>query len=181
MSPLTDYIVDSYASPTSSALSFLAALVEVRAKTTLLPLLQFIQKISASYPASATPRQKDGALRMLGALSLTAVKSKKLAPMLESFFIQQIVPEFKSPHGLLRYRACEIVEKYESVDMTWASQEVRLPFSLLVLFWYESLLTLESTSIGSRGYTESCHELYHRLGASCPYSSRHRTSRVGSL
>jgi len=62
---------------------------------------------------------------MLGALSLTAVKSKKLAPMLESFFIQQIVPEFKSPHGLLRYRACEVVEKYESVDMTWASQEVR--------------------------------------------------------
>ena len=125
VSPYPDYIVDSYASPTSSALSFLSALVEVRAKTTLLPLLQFIQKISASYPASATPRQKDGALRMLGALSLTAVKSKKLAPMLESFFIQQIVPEFKSPHGLLRYRACEVVEKYESVDMTWASQEVR--------------------------------------------------------
>ncbi|GAA5932308.1 uncharacterized protein JCM15063_001186 [Sporobolomyces koalae] len=117
-----DFIVDSYASPTSSALSFLSALVEVRAKSTLLPLLEFIQKISSSYPATATPRQKDGALRMLGALSLTAVKSKKLAPMLESFFIQQIVPEFGSEHGLLRYRACEIVEKYESVDMTWASQ-----------------------------------------------------------
>ncbi|GAA5946962.1 hypothetical protein JCM3765_002093 [Sporobolomyces pararoseus] len=117
-----DFIVDSYASPTSSALSFLAALVEVRAKSTLLPLLEFIQRISSSYPASATARQKDGALRILGALSMTAVKSKKLAPMLESFFIQQVVPEFKSEHGLLRYRACEVVEKYESVDMLWASQ-----------------------------------------------------------
>ncbi|GAA6009458.1 hypothetical protein JCM11491_003564 [Sporobolomyces phaffii] len=117
-----DFIVDSYASPTSSALSFLSALVEVRAKSTLLPLLEFIQRISSSYPASATARQKDGALRILGALSMTAVKSKKLAPMLESFFIQQVVPEFKSEHGLLRYRACEVVEKYESVDMTWASQ-----------------------------------------------------------
>ncbi|GAA6059439.1 hypothetical protein JCM10212_005378 [Sporobolomyces blumeae] len=118
-----DFIADSYASPTSSSLSFLSALVDVRAKSTLLPLLQFIQKISSAYPATATARQKDGALRMLGALSLTAVKSKKLAPMLESFFIQQVVPEFKSEHGFLRYRACEIVEKYESVDMTWASQE----------------------------------------------------------
>lgn len=45
--------------------------------------------------------------------------------MLEAFFIQQVVPEFKSPHGHLRYRACDIVEKFESVDMTWQSQEVR--------------------------------------------------------
>ncbi|GAA5868463.1 hypothetical protein JCM1840_007004 [Sporobolomyces johnsonii] len=118
-----DFIVDSYASPTASALSFLSALVDTRAKSTLLPLLQFIQKIAQSYPAETTPRQKDGALRMLGALSLTAVKSKKLAPMLEAFFIQHVVPEFKSPHGFLRYRACEIVEKYESVDMTWESQQ----------------------------------------------------------
>ncbi|CEQ41895.1 SPOSA6832_03660, partial [Sporobolomyces salmonicolor] len=118
-----DFIVDSYASPTASALSFLSALVDTRAKSTLLPLLQFIQKLAQSYPAETTPRQKDGALRMLGALSLTAVKSKKLAPMLEAFFIQHVVPEFKSPHGFLRYRACEIVEKYESVDMTWESQE----------------------------------------------------------
>ncbi|GAA5899248.1 hypothetical protein JCM8208_001596 [Rhodotorula glutinis] len=118
-----DFIVDSYASPTSSALSFLSALVETRAKSTLLPLLQFIQSVVDKYPASITPRQKDGALRMLGALATTAVKSKKLAPMLEAFFIQQVVPEFKSPHGHLRYRACDIVEKFESVDMTWQSQE----------------------------------------------------------
>jgi hypothetical protein len=131
---MADFIVDSYASPTSSALSFLSALVEVRAKSTLLPLLEFIQKISSSYPASATPRQKDGALRILGALSMTAVKSKKLAPMLESFFITQVVPEFKSEHGLLRYRACEVVEKYESVDMTWASQGVRLLSNLDLAF-----------------------------------------------
>lgn len=88
---------------------------------------------------------------MLGSLATTAVKSvrllppphappldadllerplrrpqKKLAPMLESFFVQYIVPEFKSPHGLLRFRACDLVEKFESVDMTWASQDVRL-------------------------------------------------------
>ncbi|GAA6037955.1 hypothetical protein JCM8097_009507 [Rhodosporidiobolus ruineniae] len=118
-----DFIADTYASPTASSLAFLSALVETRAKSTLMSLLQFIQQVVGAYPASTTPRQKDGALRMLGALAPTAVKSKKLAPMLEAFFIQHVVPEFKSPHGFLRYRACELVEKYESYDMTWASQD----------------------------------------------------------
>ncbi|TKA51096.1 hypothetical protein B0A53_05882 [Rhodotorula sp. CCFEE 5036] len=117
-----DFIADSYASPTATALAFLSTLVETRAKTSLLPLLQFIQSVVDKYPAQTTPRQKDGALRMLGALCNTAVKSKKLAPMLESFFVQYIVPEFKSPHGFLRSRACDLVEKYESVDMVWADQ-----------------------------------------------------------
>ncbi|GAA5868690.1 hypothetical protein JCM8547_003784 [Rhodosporidiobolus lusitaniae] len=118
-----DFLPDTYASPTASSLVFLSALVETRAKSTLLPLLEFIQGVVSRYPDETTPRQKDGALRMLGALANTAVKSKKLAPMLESFFLQHVVPEFKSPHGFLRYRACEIVEKYESCDMTWASQD----------------------------------------------------------
>ncbi|GAA5866795.1 hypothetical protein JCM3774_001803 [Rhodotorula dairenensis] len=117
-----DFIADSYASPTATALAFLSTLVETRAKTSLLPLLQFIQSVVDKYPSQTTPRQKDGALRMLGALCNTAVKSKKLAPMLESFFVQYIVPEFKSPHGFLRSRACDLVEKYESVDMVWADQ-----------------------------------------------------------
>ncbi|GAA5884573.1 hypothetical protein JCM6882_005303 [Rhodosporidiobolus microsporus] len=118
-----DFIADTYASPTASSLAFLTALVETRAKSTLMPLLQFVQGVVEKYPAEMTPRQKDAALRLLGALAPTAVKSKKLAPLLEAFFIQHVVPEFKSPHGFLRYRACEIVEKFESYDMTWNSQD----------------------------------------------------------
>lgn len=57
-------------------------------------------------------------------------QQKKLAPMLESFFVQYIVPEFKSPHGFLRSRACDLVEKYESVDMVWADQNVGLSLHL---------------------------------------------------
>ncbi|GAA5967114.1 hypothetical protein JCM11641_000445 [Rhodosporidiobolus odoratus] len=120
---LGDLITDSYASPTASALAFLTTLVETRAKSSLMQLLQFVQQIVDKYPAETTPRQKDGALRMLGSLAPVAVKSKKLAPLLEAFFIQHVVPEFKSPHGFLRYRACDIVEKFESYDMTWAAQD----------------------------------------------------------
>lgn len=56
--------------------------------------------------------------------------------MLESFFVQYIVPEFKSPHGFLRSRACDLVEKYESVDMVWADQNVGLsPFAKASSQW----------------------------------------------
>lgn len=47
------------------------------------------------------------------------MKAKKIAPMMESFFAAYVLPEFKSPHGFLRYRVCEVVEKYESCDMKW--------------------------------------------------------------
>jgi hypothetical protein len=41
---------------------------------------------------------------MLSSLANTAVKNKKIAPMMESFFTAFVLPEFKSPHGHLRYR-----------------------------------------------------------------------------
>lgn len=44
---------------------------------------------------------------MLSSLANTAVKNKKIAPMMESFFTAFVLPEFKSPHGFLRYRVSE--------------------------------------------------------------------------
>ncbi|KAK4703327.1 hypothetical protein P7C70_g2895, partial [Phenoliferia sp. Uapishka_3] len=118
-----DFIEDSYANPTSTSLCFISALVESRKKITLMPMLNFIQTAVSKYPAETTPRQKDGALRMLASLALSTSKSqKKIAPMMESFFVAFVLPEFKSPHGFLRYRACEVVEKFESCDMTWENK-----------------------------------------------------------
>ncbi|KAI5474959.1 hypothetical protein MNV49_002143 [Pseudohyphozyma bogoriensis] len=118
-----DFIEDSYTSPCATALAFTAALVETRKSSTLMLMLNLIQTIVSKYPAETTPKQKDGALRLLGSLAATATKSKKLAPMMESFFTQHVLPEFKSPHGFLRYRACEIVEKFESCDMEWGERQ----------------------------------------------------------
>ncbi|KAM0754334.1 ARM repeat-containing protein [Meredithblackwellia eburnea MCA 4105] len=118
-----DFVEESYANPTSTSLCFLTTLVDTRKKTSLLPLLNFIQGVVSRYPAEVSYIQKDGVLRMLNSLATTATKSKKLAPMLESFFVSFVLPEFKSPHGLLRYRACETVEKFESCDMDWQHKE----------------------------------------------------------
>ncbi|SCV67913.1 BQ2448_5524 [Microbotryum intermedium] len=117
-----DFVADSYGSPTASALNFINELVELRTAYTLRPILAFIQQVASKYPSETTPKQKDGALRMLIALASTAVKSKKIAPMMESFFTVHVLPEFKSEHGILRYRVCEVVEKYESFDMKWETR-----------------------------------------------------------
>lgn len=44
--------------------------------------------------------------------------------MMEAFFQAHVLPEFKSPHGFLRYRACQVVERFESCDMHWGINEV---------------------------------------------------------
>ncbi|KDE03158.1 hypothetical protein MVLG_06352 [Microbotryum lychnidis-dioicae p1A1 Lamole] len=117
-----DFVMDSYGSPTASALNFINELVELRTAFALRPILTFIHQVASKYPSETTPKQKDGALRMLIALAPTAVKSKKIAPMMESFFTVHVLPEFKSEHGILRYRVCEVVEKYESFDMKWETR-----------------------------------------------------------
>ncbi|KAK4053547.1 Nonsense-mediated mRNA decay protein 5 [Microbotryomycetes sp. JL201] len=118
-----DFVQDTYSSPQASALAFVTTLVDVRPQHTLKPLLNFIQEVSSKYPAETTARQKDGALRLLACVAGTAVKAKKIAPMMESFFTTHILPEFKSPHGFLRYRVCEVVERYEANDMKWSKRE----------------------------------------------------------
>jgi hypothetical protein len=73
--------------------------------------------------AQTTPKDKDGALRLLDSLANAAVKNRKIAPMLESFMMAHVAPELKSTLGFLRYRACKVIEKYESVDMTWENKD----------------------------------------------------------
>jgi len=101
----------------------IATLVELRKAYSLPLVLNFVQNLVGRYPAEVSPRQKDGALRLLSCVAGAATKSKKIGPSLEPFFLSFVVPEFKSPVGYLRYRACEVVEKFESHDMKWAKKE----------------------------------------------------------
>ncbi|KAK4050929.1 Nonsense-mediated mRNA decay protein 5 [Microbotryomycetes sp. JL221] len=120
----TDFIQDMYTSPQTSALNFISTLVEIRPQQTLKPLLNFIQQISMGYQQGQVgAKEKDGVLRLLVCVASKAVKSKTIAPMMESFFTMFILPEFKSQVGFLRYRVCQVVERYESNDMKWQKRE----------------------------------------------------------
>lgn len=62
-------------------------------------------------------REKEGALRMIGTLAAIILgKKSPIANNVEYFFVRHVFPEFRSPHGYLRARACDVLEKFSELD-----------------------------------------------------------------
>ena len=62
-------------------------------------------------------REKEGALRMIGTLAAIILgKKSPVADLVEYFFVRHVFPEFRSPHGFLRARACDVLEKFSELD-----------------------------------------------------------------
>jgi len=63
------------------------------------------------------PKEKEGALRMIGTLaSIILGKKSPIADRVEYFFVRHVFPEFSSPHGYLRARACDVVDKFSDLE-----------------------------------------------------------------
>lgn len=111
---------EELSAPDMAATNFLIALTKSR-KSQTFKVLQFVNEVVMRYEAAPDdqkiPREKEGALRMIG--SLAPVVLKKNSPIknqIEYFFVRYVFPEFSSPHGFLRARACNTLEKYEELD-----------------------------------------------------------------
>ena len=61
------------------------------------------------------PRQKDGALHMIGTLADLLLKKKEYREQMEQMLTTYIFPEFQSPHGHLRARACWVLHSFGDV------------------------------------------------------------------
>lgn len=108
------------ATPDSAATAFLISLAKSR-KSQNYPLLGFVNTIVERHESAPEdqkdPRQKDGALRMIGILSsIILAKKSPFADKVELFFVRHVFPEYRSPHAFLRARACETLEKFEDLD-----------------------------------------------------------------
>ena len=57
-------------------------------------------------------RQKDGALLALGALHSRLHKKESYANALSPMLEKHVAPDFNSPHGFLRSRACWVYSQY---------------------------------------------------------------------
>ncbi|KAF2717063.1 nuclear transport receptor RANBP7/RANBP8 [Polychaeton citri CBS 116435] len=111
---------EEVSAPDLAATNFLNTLTKSRRKQTF-EVLTFINNIVNKYEAAPDnekdPRQKEGALRMIGTLSGVILgKKSPIADQVEYFFVRHVFPEFRSPHGFLRARACDTLEKFESLD-----------------------------------------------------------------
>ncbi|KAJ4305044.1 Nonsense-mediated mRNA decay protein 5 [Kalmusia sp. IMI 367209] len=107
-------------SPDVAATNFLMTLTKNRRKQTF-SVLNFINGIVNQYEAAPdnerNPREKEGALRMIGTLpGVLLSKKSPIADQVEYFFVRHVFPEFRSPHGFLRARACDTLEKFEQLD-----------------------------------------------------------------
>ena len=122
-------VPDYFDRPSIAAGQFLDILVEFRQKATLLPVLTFVNSVVTNYPASRSPREKDGAFCMLESVADSLVKSvrrrdidideadddaqKTYGKQMEPFFVHHVLAEIESPHAHLRARACVLIEKFE--------------------------------------------------------------------
>lgn len=111
---------EEVSAPDVAATNFLVTLTKARRKQTF-EILTFINNIVNKYEAAPddqkNAREKEGALRMIGTLANVILgKKSPIADQVEYFFVRHVFPEFGSPHGFLRARACDTLEKFEALD-----------------------------------------------------------------
>lgn len=111
---------EEVSAPDVAATNFLVTLTKARRKQTF-EILTFINTIVSKYETAPdnekSPREKEGALRMIGTLANVILgKKSPIADQVEYFFVRHVFPEFRSPHGFLRARACDTLEKFEALD-----------------------------------------------------------------
>ena len=111
---------EEVSAPDMAASNFLIALTKSRKQQTFV-ILSYVNQIVTKYELAPDdqkiPKEKEGALRMIGSLaSVILGKKSPIADQVEYFFVRHVFPEFRSPHGFLRARACDTLEKFEQLD-----------------------------------------------------------------
>lgn len=113
---------EEVSSPDVAATNFLVTLTKARRKQTF-ELLKFINQVVSEYEAASPESKnhiaKEGALRMIGTLAPVLLgKKSPIADQVEFFLVRYVFPDFKSPQGYLRARACDTIEKFEQLNFT---------------------------------------------------------------
>jgi hypothetical protein len=111
---------EEVSAPDIAATNFLVTLTKVRRKHTF-TILAFVNKVVSEYEQTEDDKKdhvaKEGALRMIGTLSSVILgKKSPIAEQVEYFLVRFVFPDFRSPQGFLRARACDTVEKFEQLD-----------------------------------------------------------------
>ncbi|KAJ2662905.1 Nonsense-mediated mRNA decay protein 5 [Coemansia sp. RSA 1200] len=115
--------IDDFGVANIAASNLLVDFAIDRKKATLSIILDFVNKVLATYSQSPEdardPRSKDGALNMMGALcSVLGSRKSPIADKLQEFVLTHIVPEFTSKYGFLRARALDTFCRYSNVEFS---------------------------------------------------------------
>ncbi|CAO0791888.1 unnamed protein product [Mucor circinelloides] len=113
--------LEDFHSPQTNAMNFLIDLARDRKKYTFMGILNFVNGILNKYLEAPedqkNPKEKDGALCMIGGLAYQVLQKKSpVANMMEPFFVTHVFPEFKSKYPFLRARACDLTRHFSDLD-----------------------------------------------------------------
>ncbi|KAH7309082.1 armadillo-type protein [Stachybotrys elegans] len=114
-----NYFEDS-SSPDVAATNFLVSLTKARRKETF-EILKFVNAVVNEYEQAPDDKKnhiaKEGALRMIATLAPVILgKKSPIADQIEYFLVRYVFPDFTSPQGYLRARACDTIEKFEQLN-----------------------------------------------------------------
>ncbi|KAJ4429638.1 hypothetical protein ANN_21839, partial [Periplaneta americana] len=105
-------IFEDFVSPVTAAQTLLHSACKKR-KNMLQKTMHFIMQVLTS--PNADPRQKDGALHMVGTLADVLLKKKTYKEEMDDMLCQYVFPEFTSPRGHMRARACWVLHYFSEI------------------------------------------------------------------
>lgn len=105
-------IFEDFVSPVTAAQSLLHTSCKQR-KDMLQKTVHFIMQVLTS--PNADPRQKDGALHMVGTLADLLLRRKAYKEQMDDMLCQYVFPEFASPRGHMRARACWVLHYFSEI------------------------------------------------------------------
>jgi importin-7 len=122
--------MEEYTDPRSAVVSFLLDLAKLRYKSTIPGVLAFCTQVLNRYDqtqdmAQKPVREKEGVMGILGSLHDSLSKKKATKGQIEPLLIQHIMPEFQSPHGFMRARACWVMQQFAG-DIEWQNKMMQL-------------------------------------------------------
>ena len=102
-------VMEDFESQRVASCNLVIDLCKKRTKTCLMPILEFCVKQMTDYQAgTGNPKAQDGAMYCIGALANQLQEKGAFAQQLGWLLSNHVAPEFKSPLGHLRSRACWI-------------------------------------------------------------------------
>lgn len=114
-------IFEDFVSPVTAAQALLLHSCKKR-KDMLQRTMQLCMQVLTGQIGFNNPRQKDGALHMIGALAEVLLKKKIYKDEIDTMLVQYVFPEFTSTLGYMRARACWVIHHF--AEMKVKNEEV---------------------------------------------------------
>ncbi|XP_054164898.1 importin-7-like isoform X2 [Oppia nitens] len=108
-------VFEDYVSPIVAAQTLLHTCCKKR-KEMLQKSMGFAVQVLSN--TNSDPRMKDGALYMVGAVADILLKKDLYKDQMENMIVAYVFPQFQSPHGYLRARACWTLHYFHEIQFT---------------------------------------------------------------